>query len=77
MTNKLTHFGPKLELDNDLLAKIIKGIESTTREDEPLITKYDTIAGDGDCGETLLNGVQGRNQGTRSMVTRGHSTNPR
>ncbi|KAL9563665.1 hypothetical protein ACKAV7_012333 [Fusarium commune] len=27
--------------------------------DEPKITEYDTLAGDGDCGETLLNGVTG------------------
>lgn len=31
----------------------------TTAEDEPKITEYDTLAGDGDCGETLLNGVNG------------------
>lgn len=29
------------------------------KQDEPLITKYDTVCGDGDCGETLLNGVTG------------------
>ncbi|CAK7235877.1 Dihydroxyacetone kinase 2 [Sporothrix curviconia] len=40
------------------LGKLLDGIDATTRADEPLITKYDTIAGDGDCGETLLNGVQ-------------------
>ncbi|KAL1892597.1 Dihydroxyacetone kinase 2 [Sporothrix stenoceras] len=38
--------------------RLLDRIEATTRADEPLITKYDTIAGDGDCGETLLSGVQ-------------------
>lgn len=44
---------------------IINSIAKTTIEDEPRITKYDTLAGDGDCGETLLNGVRGKIGGSR------------
>ena len=40
-----------------IFGQLLDRIETTTRADEPLITKYDTIAGDGDCGETLLSGV--------------------
>lgn len=36
------------------------GIADTVRKDEPLITKYDSIVGDGDCGTTLLQGVNGK-----------------
>lgn len=44
-------------MDGVVISKIINSIAKATQEDEPLITEYDTIAGDGDCGETLLNGV--------------------
>ncbi|CAN6661086.1 dihydroxyacetone kinase 2 [Trichomonascus vanleenenianus] len=36
-------------------AMLTAGIDSVLKE-EPRITKYDTVAGDGDCGETLTNG---------------------
>ncbi|KAG5752447.1 hypothetical protein H9Q72_002455 [Fusarium xylarioides] len=43
-----------------LLVKVlIESVARTTARDEPKITEYDTLAGDGDCGETLLNGVTG------------------
>ncbi|KAH7127567.1 Dak1 domain-containing protein [Dactylonectria macrodidyma] len=42
-----------------LVKAIIQSIAKATTEDEPKITEYDTLAGDGDCGETLLNGVNG------------------
>ncbi len=42
-----------------LVKALIHSIAHTTAEDEPKITHYDTLAGDGDCGETLLNGVNG------------------
>lgn len=41
------------------LTSIIDNVVNTTRADEPLITGYDTLAEDGDCGETLLNVVNG------------------
>ncbi|KAH2160252.1 hypothetical protein KXW37_010033, partial [Aspergillus fumigatus] len=37
--------------------KAITAVAQSITKTEPLITRYDTIAGDGDCGETLLNGV--------------------
>lgn len=43
-----------------LVKSIIDSVAKTTAQDEPKITEYDTLAGDGDCGETLLNGVNGR-----------------
>ncbi|VVT50890.1 uncharacterized protein SAPINGB_P002914 [Magnusiomyces paraingens] len=40
-------------------AAIIKaGLKSVVKV-EPQVTKYDTVAGDGDCGETLVNGAIG------------------
>jgi dihydroxyacetone kinase len=39
---------------------VITAVAQTVTKTEPLITRYDTIAGDGDCGETLLNGVNGK-----------------
>lgn len=36
-----------------------RGVVRATAEDEPKVTEYDTLVGGGDCGETLLNGVDG------------------
>jgi dihydroxyacetone kinase len=38
---------------------LVHSVAKITAEDEPQITHYDTLAGDGDCGETLLNGIKG------------------
>jgi dihydroxyacetone kinase len=46
-------------VDSALLSKVLASIVAEVTKDEPQITKYDTIAGDGDCGETLLKGVNG------------------
>ncbi|EXA31502.1 hypothetical protein FOVG_17203 [Fusarium oxysporum f. sp. pisi HDV247] len=40
-----------------LVKALIHSVAKTTAEDEPRITQYDTLAGDGDCGQTLLNGL--------------------
>lgn len=40
-----------------LLHKILDAVLESVTRGEPQITRYDTIAGDGDCGETLLKGV--------------------
>ncbi|KAF7563626.1 hypothetical protein G7046_g545 [Stylonectria norvegica] len=48
-----------VKVSASLVKAIIKAVAKTTAEDEPKITEYDTLAGDGDCGETLLNGVNG------------------
>ncbi|OBT57534.1 hypothetical protein VE04_02127 [Pseudogymnoascus sp. 24MN13] len=42
------------EILHTLLGFVLKSVVT----DEPMITRYDTIAGDGDCGETLLKGVK-------------------
>lgn len=42
-----------------LVKTLVESIAKTVAEDEPKMTEYDTLAGDGDCGETLLNGVNG------------------
>ncbi|KAF8846645.1 DAK1/DegV-like protein, partial [Acephala macrosclerotiorum] len=44
---------------NGVLKRTTEELKSSpvVTRDEPQITKYDTIAGDGDCGETLLKGV--------------------
>jgi dihydroxyacetone kinase len=41
---------------------MLQNIVERVTQDEPQITKYDTIAGDGDCGETLLKGVKAVNE---------------
>ncbi|ODQ64494.1 dihydroxyacetone kinase [Nadsonia fulvescens var. elongata DSM 6958] len=53
---------PKDEKDSgisanaDSIAAFLKAGIEAINEKEPLITRYDTVAGDGDCGETLVNG---------------------
>jgi dihydroxyacetone kinase len=42
-----------------VLQDVLLNVAQNVQRDEPLITKYDTIAGDGDCGTTLLAGVNG------------------
>ncbi|KAK7429350.1 Dihydroxyacetone kinase 2 [Neonectria magnoliae] len=48
-----------VKVPTSLVRAIVDAVATTTAEDEPKITEYDTLAGDGDCGETLLNGVNG------------------
>jgi hypothetical protein len=48
-----------ITVPTSLVKAIIDAVQKTTTQDEPKITEYDTLAGDGDCGETLLNGVNG------------------
>jgi triose/dihydroxyacetone kinase / FAD-AMP lyase (cyclizing) len=49
----------QLAVPTSLVKVLIESVARTTVRDEPKITEYDTLAGDGDCGETLLNGVTG------------------
>lgn len=46
-------------VDGEKLAKALKAAMEQVIKKEPLITKYDTLVGDGDCGETLKNGAKG------------------
>ncbi|KAF4951148.1 hypothetical protein FSARC_12994 [Fusarium sarcochroum] len=48
-----------VKIPTSLVKVLIESVARTTTRDEPKITEYDTLAGDGDCGETLLNGVNG------------------
>ncbi|KAF5620004.1 regulatory for the arginine catabolic pathway [Fusarium sp. NRRL 52700] len=48
-----------VKVPTSLVKVLIESVARTTARDEPKITEYDTLAGDGDCGETLLNGVTG------------------
>ncbi|KAH7131499.1 Dak1 domain-containing protein [Dactylonectria estremocensis] len=54
-----SHRETGVTVPTSLVKSIIQSVAKTTTEDEPKITEYDTLAGDGDCGETLLNGVNG------------------
>ncbi|KAH8679521.1 Dak1 domain-containing protein [Tricladium varicosporioides] len=47
----------QLIVPKGFLLEIITCVAKSIELDEPLITRYDTLAGDGDCGETLLNGI--------------------
>ncbi|RHZ59806.1 uncharacterized protein CDV56_106745 [Aspergillus thermomutatus] len=50
---------PLYTVSGRVVEKVIAAVARSITETEPLITRYDTIAGDGDCGETLVNGVNG------------------
>ncbi|CZR69754.1 uncharacterized protein PAC_19654 [Phialocephala subalpina] len=54
-------------VDTLLVQKITRSILESVTRDEPLITKYDTIAGDGDGGKTLLKGVNGKSLPSPSL----------
>ncbi|KAF3168740.1 hypothetical protein TWF225_011486 [Orbilia oligospora] len=56
--NKPTYSpNPHLIVPADLLTKISSSLLTKIQSEEPTITKYDTLVGDGDCGTTLLKGV--------------------
>ncbi|KAH6853135.1 Dak1 domain-containing protein [Chaetomium sp. MPI-CAGE-AT-0009] len=59
----------RLSLPRQLLQNAISSVARQVERDEPLITKYDTIAGDGDCGTTLLNGVNALAAYSRDIAT--------
>lgn len=48
-----------LRIDGGKFSAALKTAMNRLIEKEPLITKYDTQVGDGDCGETLENGARG------------------
>lgn len=47
----------KLRMDANQFEKALKSALNKLTEAEPKITHYDTLVGDGDCGETLVNGA--------------------
>lgn len=48
-----------LRIDGSAFRKNIENALAQLTKEEPKITHYDTIVGDGDCGETLVNGANG------------------
>lgn len=40
------------------ISSLVNGLQKLLNK-EPIITLYDTVAGDGDCGETLVSGANG------------------
>lgn len=46
-----------LKMDPEALERMLRGACQALLEAEPDLTKWDTILGDGDCGETLRNGA--------------------
>ncbi|RVD86472.1 uncharacterized protein DFL_004746 [Arthrobotrys flagrans] len=50
----------------ELLTKVSSALLTKIEEEEPTITKYDTLVGDGDCGTTLLKGVTAINDAFKS-----------
>ncbi|KAK9455014.1 Dak1 domain-containing protein [Dipodascopsis uninucleata] len=51
--------GPVLKTDPERIRALLVAARNSIVKYEPKITLYDTVAGDGDCGETLLNGSSG------------------
>jgi dihydroxyacetone kinase len=49
-----------LATDPKVLKSAILGATQAVIEAEPSITKYDTILGDGDCGQTLKTAALGK-----------------
>ncbi|KAI7888576.1 Dak1 domain-containing protein [Mucor mucedo] len=47
--------------DPDVMEAAIRGAAEAVIEAEPRITDYDTVLGDGDCGQTLKTAAQGEN----------------
>lgn len=52
-----TASGSKLQVDKTTFQKLLFAGLETVKKNEPEITHFDTIAGDGDCGETLVAGA--------------------
>lgn len=55
----VTHVTSDIKIDGDKFMKNLKKSMETLIESEPKITHYDTLVGDGDCGETLVAGANG------------------
>lgn len=53
---EVTHVSSSLRIDGSTFEKLVTALE-TLIEAEPKITHYDTVVGDGDCGETLAQGA--------------------
>ncbi|KAF3909655.1 hypothetical protein AA313_de0207594 [Arthrobotrys entomopaga] len=58
-------YSPKTNLliSPEIIDKITNALLNKIRDEEPLITKLDSLVGDGDCGTTLLKGVAAIREG--------------
>ena len=56
--NKAASVGPK-NGDAELVKKVIENVCKSVIDVEPIMTKYDTVVGDGDAGETLRHCAEG------------------
>ncbi|KAL3442307.1 Dak1-domain-containing protein [Aspergillus insuetus] len=59
--------------DESIISKIVESILSSVTSAEPMITRYDMVLGDGDCGTTLLTGAQALKQALKkkSLASKG------
>ena len=46
-------------MDLSVVRKTVSGALENVIRAEPTVTKYDTLVGDGDCGEALKRGAEG------------------
>lgn len=53
----LTSSNSGLKIDASQFKTLVAAALEQVKKEEPKITKYDTVAGDGDCGETLVSGA--------------------
>lgn len=56
---QVSQVSSNIKFDPKTIDAIIRGGAKNIIEVEPKVTWYDTVAGDGDCGETLVAGVNG------------------
>lgn len=59
-----------VKADFDTFAKILRAGIARINEVEPKVTWYDTIAGDGDCGTTLVSGGKGLEEAIQNRTLR-------
>lgn len=55
-----------MTVDLSVVRKAVSGALESVIRAEPTVTKYDTLVGDGDCGEALKRGAGGKNKWTTS-----------
>lgn len=55
-------------VDLSVVRKAVTGALESVIAAEPTVTKYDTLVGDGDCGEALKRGAGGKNKRTTGDI---------
>lgn len=56
-SDELVSSNSGIKVDSQLFKTLVSAALDEVKTQEPRITKYDTVAGDGDCGETLVTGA--------------------